>query len=136
MYITVLYRLLIRSVGLLECEEDVERLLLETVTAEYKKGVRQIRHNSSNKLRKIMRKLEANSTEEHILNLEVTSLFAQYFICSYFALSRRNLLIWFPFLYLINKFSGQAFHRFYRGIAEQQSTTPEATFTCSKIAYR
>ena len=93
MYITVLYRLLIRSVGLLECEEDVERLLLETVTAEYKKGVRQIRHNSSNKLRKIMRKLEANSTEEHILNLEVTSLFAQYLISSYFALSGRNLFI-------------------------------------------
>lgn len=69
-------RLLVRSVGLLGYEEDVERLLLETVSAEYKKGVRQIRHNSSNKLNKIMRKMEANSSDEQILLFQV--------ICNFF----------------------------------------------------
>ena len=32
------YSLLVRAVGLLKCEEDVERLLLENVGNEFKKG--------------------------------------------------------------------------------------------------
>ena len=66
-------RLLVRAVGLLEYEEDVERLLLESVASEFKKGVRQIRLDSSLKLGKISRKIEGDTTDEMVMHYEVNN---------------------------------------------------------------
>ena len=49
----------------------MERLLLESVASEFKKGVRQIRLDSSLKLGKISRKIEGDTTDEMVMHYEV-----------------------------------------------------------------
>jgi hypothetical protein len=70
-----MHRLLIRAVGLLKYEEDVEVLLLENIGIKFKNAIRQIRKNSINKLKKTILNNKKNTDDIESIEMK---LFSEY----------------------------------------------------------